>query len=214
MAQPLRFQARRRTILGKKVRQLRRQGIMPAVVYGPEIESVPIELDTHVVETRLTRVQRTTPIELVLDGEPPRTVLVEEIEIHPRTQRIAHVTFFQLPRARPIHVDVPVRFVGEAPGVKQGGSLVHPLDAIPVECLPKDLPEFIDVDISRLEEVGDVLHVRDLTPPPGVTFRTDPDVVVATIVLPTAAREELEAAEQPAAPTEPAPAPAEEAEAE
>ncbi|HZU07885.1 MAG TPA: 50S ribosomal protein L25 [Chloroflexota bacterium] len=196
----LELRAERRAILGKKVRRLRQQGLLPANLYGPGLASVPLQLPLREAEALLRRVTPTTLLALAVDGEGTRQVLVREVQRHPVTDRLLHIDFYAVPVDEPVRTEVPLHFVGEAPAVAElGGTLVHNLEALEIECLPRDLPSRIDVDLSALRTLHDVLHVRDLALPPGVTVLTPGETPVVTVVPPTV---EEEAAVE-AAPTEP-----------
>lgn len=199
MANDLIVRAERRAVLGKAVRRLRRRGLTPANLFGPEIESLALQIETRFVQNTLERLHRAALIDLYVDGEGPRTVLLKGIERLPRTLEVAHVDFYQVPRGKPISAEVPLRLVGESPAVRQGGVLFHPLTTLEVQCLPRDLPEWIDVDLSRLVEIDDAIHVGDLALPVGVTTRADPETLVAKVMPPTVEREEAEAAAEAAA---------------
>jgi large subunit ribosomal protein L25 len=120
-------------------------------------------------------------------------VLVKELQRHPVHGSYVHVDFFQVDLTQKITVSVPIHFVGKARGVEFGGILDHPLRELEVECLPRAIPEFIEVDVSALE-VGQSIHVSELRLPEGVVVMTDAALPVASVVLP--------AAEVEAAPTE------------
>ena len=206
-----------RPVLGKKVKRLRREGIIPANVYGRALDSVAIQ----VVRDDLVRVVRTAGrneiIYLRLDGEEPRPTFVRQIQLNPVTDAILHVDFYQISLAEKVRIEVPVALVGTAPAEQtHGGTLLHSLDSITVEGLPADIPSVIEVEVSGLEEIDASIHVGELSVPDQVTVLTDPEVVVAKIAPPhvekeveeevveeeVAAEEEAaaeEAAEKPAA---------------
>jgi large subunit ribosomal protein L25 len=172
-------------------RKLRVAGRIPAVVYGKGRQSQSVVLDPHALETLLQKsgAGLNTLIDLSVAGRTD-TVLVKELQRHPVTGRPLHVDFFQLDLTQKITVSVPIHFTGKARGVEFGGILDHPLREIEVECLPRAIPEFIEVDVSALD-VGHSIHVSELRLPEGVEVKTDASLPVASVVLPAA---EVEAA--------------------
>lgn len=197
----LELKAEPRSVLGKKVRALRRQGVLPANVYG-HAASTAIQLPAKEAERVIARAGKTQLISLVMDGGPPTTVLVKASQRHPTKGALLHVDFFRVAMDERLKVDVPVRLVGDAPAVKQhDATILQATSTVTVESLPGDLPDAIELDIASLEELDSALHVRDLQPPPGVTILTDPDEIVVKAAAPTVeeAPEEAAEAEQPAA---------------
>jgi large subunit ribosomal protein L25 len=171
-------------------RKLRAAGRIPAVIYGKGRDSEPVTLDPKSLETLLHQsgAGLNTLIDLSVGGRTD-TVLVKELQRHPVTGRYLHVDFFRLDLTQKVTVSVPIHFTGKAKGVEFGGILDHPLREIEVECLPRAIPEFIEVDVSALE-VGDSIHVSELRLPEGVEVMTDPTLPVASVVLPAAEVEE------------------------
>ncbi|MGH2450601.1 MAG: 50S ribosomal protein L25 [Candidatus Limnocylindria bacterium] len=154
---------RPRTVLGKKVRALRRQGVLPAVVYGGRADSTPVETDAHAFALGYRRWGRTTL--LTLEGLPGGDVpaLISEVARDPRSGRFFHIDFARVSLTEKTHADVPLHFVGEAGAVKNlNAVLVNAIDHVRVEAFPQDIPRRIDVDLRPLEEVDDAVHVRDL----------------------------------------------------
>ena len=195
-----------RPVLGKKVKRLRREGIIPANVYGRALDSVAIQ----VARDDLVRVIRTAGrneiIYLRLDGEEPRPTFVRQIQRNPVTDAILHVDFYQISLAENVRIEVPLALVGTAPAEQtHGGTLLHSLDSITVEGLPTDIPSAIEVEVSGLEEIDAAIHVGELSVPDQVTVLSDPELVVAKIAPPHVEKEveeevveEEEAAEVPA----------------
>jgi large subunit ribosomal protein L25 len=211
------LQAQSREILGKNVKLLRRQGLVPANVYGHRLDSKAVQLPERAVAQQVLRASGSTLFTLEVDGTA-QTVLVKKIQRHPTTSRVLHVDFYAVAMTEKLRASVPLHFVGEAPAVRQvGGTLLHSLTTVEVESLPSDLPTGIEADLSGLETVTDTLNVSDLKAPAGVTILNDPDQIIATVVPPAVQVEEAAAApEAPAAvsPVEAAEAPAAEAEAD
>lgn len=196
------LRAEPRSIVGKKVRFLRRQGLVPGNIYG-HAASTAIQIPARDVERTIHRAGRTQLVSLEVKGAEPTTVLVKTWQRHPYKGDILHVDFYRVSMTETLRMDVPIRVTGEAPAVKlTGGVPFQPLAQLNVECLPGDIPEAIEVDISGLEEVDASIYVRDLAAPSGVTILTDGDEMVVKIMAPTVEMEvEEAAAEGEAAPT-------------
>ena len=182
--------AEARSGTGKGVaRKLRAEGRIPGVVYGKGRESRPVVVDVRALERLLqaSGAGLNTLIDLKLDGGE-QVVLVKELQREPVRGRYLHADFYAVDLTRTVEVSVPLHFVGKAPGIEYGGILDLPLREVQLECLPRAIPEFIEVDVSGLD-MGQSLHVRDLVLPEGVTMRSDPDLAMATVVAPRAEEE-------------------------
>ena len=176
--------------VGKSVtRKLRASGRIPGVIYGKRREPQSIHLDPVALEKVLRGSGGLNTLIDLSVGDRTDTVLVKELQRHPVQGAFWHVDFSQVDLSRKITVDIPLHFVGKAHGVEFGGILDHPLREIEVECLPRAIPEFVEVDVSALE-VGDSIHVGDLQLPDGVEVMTDGQLPVASVVLPAAEVEE------------------------
>jgi large subunit ribosomal protein L25 len=178
------LQAEPRSIVGKKVRFLRREGLVPANVYG-HAASAAIQVAARDVENTIHRAGRTQLIDLSIDGETT-TVLLKDWQRHPYKGTLLHADFYRVAMTETLRMDVPIRLSGDAPAVKSAnGSPFQPLSTLSVECLPANIPEAIDVDISGLDEIDASIYVRDLIAPEGVTILTDGDEMVVKIMAPT-----------------------------
>lgn len=205
MPDQVNLSAQRRTITGKKVRQLRREGKMPANLYGGKGDSVPIQVNTHELETLFKHHGPTTLYRLVISPDGlEQTALVRHVQREAVTGAIEHVDFLHVAMDHPIHARIPVRLTGEAPAVRsEGGVLLHPLDTIEVEALPADLPEHIDVDISGLTELNSSLALRDLKLPTRIKLLTSEEETVVSVAAPRTPTAEAEVpAELTETPTE------------
>lgn len=207
----------RREKMGKAVRELRREGLIPANIYGHKEASLAVQLSALDYDT-LRRAHKTTGIlALRMDGAAPQTALVRHVQRHPVTGKIQHIDFFRVSMTERIQVRVALHFVGEAPGVKlEGGVLLHLLDALEVECAAQDIVDSIDVDISSLADIDDMLQAKDIKLPSGYKLITNAEEPVAKVAATRAEVEEEAAAEAEAAeaaasttPAQEAPAPAE-----
>ncbi len=186
-----------RSVLGKQVKQLRRGGIIPANIYGRHQPSQPLQVDSHALERFLAGHNATRVVNLHVDGSDgvPLNALVRHVARRPRDGKILHVDFLRVSMDEPVTARVPLVLKGEAPAVAAGGVLLHMLDTIEVECLPAHLPESIELDISSLVRMDDVLHVRDVPLPAMVKLAEDPDEPVVKVVAPKAVLAEAAEAE-------------------
>ena len=187
--------AHARTVTGKAVRQLRADGLLPAVVYGHGVPSESVQVEAKAFADLSRHTSRNTLVDLEVDGSRPRRVLIYDVQHHPVTRRALHVDLFVVRMTEELTVDVPLNFVGTPPAVdKLGGTLFHAIDAIRVRALPDHLPGSIEVDIHGLATFDDAIHVRDLPIPEEVTLVTEPDDVVAKVLPPRVVEEEAPAA--------------------
>lgn len=187
-----------RDILGKKVRFLRRQGLIPANLYGHNVESTALQIEISQLKHTLTKAGKSSLIALKVDGTKlPKMVIVRDIQREPLSGEILHVDLYQVKMEERVKLEVPLLFVGEAPAVKErGGILVQNVSSLEVECLPADIPHNIEVDLSVLEEIDQAVHVKDLRADEGVTILTDPAQAIVQIAR---SRVEVEIAEEVAA---------------
>jgi large subunit ribosomal protein L25 len=201
-----------RTVLGKKVAQLRRSGVTPANIFGHKIESTSVQADTVELTHLLRASSRNAIINVNVEGESaPRTVVVRDLKRNAVTGQLLHVDFYQILMTEKMRADVPVVLVGTSDAVVTfGGVLLQMTEKIAVEALPGDIPVQFEVDVSRITELEGSLHVRDLDVDASkVTLHTDLDVVVARVAAPRVVVEEVPAAAEGAvAPAEGAAAPA------
>jgi len=201
------LQAARRDVLGKKVRFLRRRGITPVHVFGHGIESLALQCDTDSLQRVLGRSGQTRIINLKIDDEKsPRTVMAREVQQDILKGSLLHVDFYQVKMTEAIEVDVPIVLVGEAPALRnKENMLAQELNELSIECLPGNIPDSIEVDVSSLAEPDEAIRVRDIVPGEGITILNDPEVMLARITAQReleevpeaveAAAEEAEAAE-------------------
>jgi large subunit ribosomal protein L25 len=174
-------------------------------VYG-HAASTAIQVAARDVENTIHRAGRTQLVDLSIAGETT-TVLLKDWQRHPFKGNLLHVDFYRVAMTETLRMDVPIRLTGDAPAVKTAdGTPFQPLATLSVECLPSDIPEAIEVDISGLEEIDASIYVRDLTAPSGVTILTDGDEMVVKIMAPTVEVEAEEAPAEAAAAAEAAPA--------
>lgn len=178
----MQLKASARQPLGKRSRRVLREGKLPAILYGHNTEPTPILLDKLEFQKVFVKSGRTHLVDLVVDGKTEK-VLVREIQTHPRRLGPIHVDFYQVDLQEKIEVEVPIHLVGESAPVKRGDAdIMQPLHTIRVECLPSDIPEALEVDITPLEEIEMELRVSDLIVPKNVTVLEDPEELVVKIV--------------------------------
>jgi large subunit ribosomal protein L25 len=165
-------------------RALRRAGSVPAVIYGHKREPMSLSISTRELERLLERVSaETTVVELSIDGKVSRT-LIREIQKHPYKNQLVHVDFQELVAGEQITVNVPLVIIGTSIGVRSfAGILDQTMRELEVTVLPSAIPNHIDVDVSALN-IGDSIHVRDLSVPAGVTVITDADLSVVVVAAP------------------------------
>jgi len=219
----MQLNASTRDLLGKRSRRLHREGKLSAVVYGHSATATPLVLDRLEFQKVFVKSGRTHLVDLVVDGSRTEKVLVREIQNHPRRLGPIHVDFYQVNLEEKIRVEVPVHLIGESAAVKRGDAdVLQPIHALEVECLPTEIPEEFEVDLTPLAEIDDGLRVSELTVPRGITILADPEELVVKIVHKRELKIEEEvpaaeaavAAEGEAAPAEGEPAEGEQAETE
>lgn len=175
--------AQPRTILGKEVKKLRREGIIPAVLYGPGIEGThSISLRGREIERIYTQLGRSSLLSLKVEGGATRSVLIHQVQHDHHHRRLTHVDFFAPNMRVALTVSVQVVLTGEAPAVAQeDGILVQSATELQVSALPDQVPAVLAVDISGLTEIHAQITAADVTLPEGVTLVTSPDEVVVTV---------------------------------
>jgi len=189
-----------RDILGKKVRFLRRQGLTPANLYGRNVESTALQVDTTQLKHTLAKAGKSSLVALKVDSaKRPKMVIIRDIQREPLTGGLLHVDLYQVKMEERIKIEVSLLFVGEAPAIRdRGGILVQNMTSVEVECLPANMPHNIEVDLSVLTELDQAVHVKDLSIDEGVTILTDPEqsiVQIARSKVEVEIAEELMAAE-------------------
>jgi len=190
MAKQVKLAAQVRSETGRTaVNKIKSQGFVPAVIYAHNETPVCLQVSARDIDTLLSHaVGEHLLVELEIAGSANRLAIIQEVQHHPVTQAVLHVDFHGVSANEEIESSIPVEAVGEAVGVKSFGGILEQLARqITIKCLPKDLPEVINVDISALK-VGDSLHVKDLPLPAGVTA-VDTDVTVFLVAEPNVAAE-------------------------
>jgi large subunit ribosomal protein L25 len=185
MATTLSLTAKARTETGKHVHALRRRGEIPAVLYGHNVEPLPLAIESRMLERVWHRAGRSHLVDLKLDGAGPRKVLIRELQVDPRTARYLHVDLFAVNLREKLIVDIPIVPVGEAPAVSdlKIGVLQQIMTTVKIECLPSDIPAQLTVDISGLSAIDDGVHLAAIPLPEGVALAhgIDPEELVVKI---------------------------------
>ncbi|MBM4402137.1 MAG: 50S ribosomal protein L25 [Candidatus Cloacimonetes bacterium] len=178
--------AEKRKILGRKVKKLRGEGILPANIYGKNIASTAVQVGVKEFEKFFSEVGETEVIDLQVGKEKEkRPVLIRDVQVDPVTDNPLHVDFMQVVLTEKVEAAVPIVFVGEAPAVKEGrGILLELINELEVEALPTDLPSKIEVDISKLKDVGEGVSVEELKLPKKVEVKTEKEELVCKIEAP------------------------------
>ena len=186
--------AKIRKELGKKVKFLRKQEILPAVLYGPKIKNLNLEVDLKEFEKIYKEAGESSLISLNVEGKKQKfLVLIHQIQFHPITGKPIHVDFYQPSLEEEIEATVPIIFEGEAPAVKTlEGTLVKNISEIEVKAKPTNLPKEIRVSIEKLKTFEDSIKISDLKLPEGVKILRDPEEIVALVTPPEKVEEELE----------------------
>ncbi|MEN3371159.1 MAG: large subunit ribosomal protein [Verrucomicrobiota bacterium] len=202
MAKQVKLTAERRTAIGRSaVRKLKAAGSVPAIIYGAKDKAEPLQVSRRAIGAMLSHAAgENILVELEIDGKN-RLALVQEVQHAPLGGAVLHIDFHAVSMDEVIEADVPLEPTGTANGVKNmGGLLEQSLRSLAIECLPRDLPDVITVDVSALN-IGDGIHVREIQLPPGVTTRVQPDLTAFSVLAPTVEEEPVAAAVE--APTGP-----------
>ena len=181
-----------RTVIGKQVKALRRQGGLPAVMYGHHFEPVSITLDAREASRLLAGITSSQLLTIKVGGEQ-HSVLVREKQRNPVRGNLIHVDFLAVSMTEKLRAMVIIATEGDAPAVRDfDGLVVSGVEQVEVQCLPKDLPERIIVDLSTLKAIGDAIYVRDLQLSSAVEILTDPNEMIVLVTAQTMEAEEGE----------------------
>jgi large subunit ribosomal protein L25 len=182
----------KRKVLGKKVKKLRKEGILPANIYGKNVKSLAVQVSLKDFLPVYKKVGETGIMEIMVEGEKtPRYALIHNVQKDPVSDQPLHADFHQVLLTEKITASIPIELVGESPVVQQKlGVLIQPLSEVEVEALPTELPEQFTIDISSLKEVDQAITVGDLKPPAGVKILTSEKEILVKI-NPPAKEEEV-----------------------
>lgn len=173
----------KRTIFGRKVKTLRREGILPANIYGKKVKSLAVQTDLKSFLAAFKKTGETSVVELRVKGEKKsRPVLIDNVQFDPISDQPLHADFYQVDLKEKVTTEVPIELVGESPAAKEKiGILIQLLTEVEVEALPTELPDKLELDISGLKEVNDVVTVADLKAPKEVKVLTPKKELLAKI---------------------------------
>ena len=192
MAKQVKLNAEARTSVGRSsVRKLRARGIIPAVIYGEKVKPQPLQVAARDINAMMSHASgENVLVDLEIAGEKSnRAALVQEVQHSPVGGEIVHVDFHAISMDETIQAEVPLEPTGTPVGVKTfSGLLEQSLRALAIECLPRDLPDRITVDVSQLN-IGDSIHVRDIQLPPGVTAKVPLDLTAFSVLAPVVEEE-------------------------
>jgi large subunit ribosomal protein L25 len=187
----------RRTVTGKKVKQLRRQGLIPVHVYGAGIEPANLQVDDRTLNRLLLQIGSNIPVSVVYEDQDEENIcFVREVQRNPVTESVIHVDFLKVDVSRTVSTEVPLAIIGIAPAVTQmAGTLLQNVQSLLIEALPMDMPAEVPLDVSGLVDFDASVSVRDVQVPGNVIVLNDPDDVIARVAPP---RLEVEIAEEDA----------------
>ncbi len=189
--------AKVRNNAGKSVaRKLRKEGMLPGVLYGPKTKSIPLAITAHEFKKIITKIPRQQvlfTLELKDEGDDlvaKRTALVKDLQLHPVSDEIRHVDFYEVFMDEEVETEVPVQVIGTPKGVESGKGMLEVLRrSLTVLCLPLSIPKEIPIDVTDLD-LGDALHVADLKAEEGISFIDDPETTIVTVIGTDTSKEE------------------------
>lgn len=192
------LKAKKREIVGKKVKQLRENGFIPAVMYGSESKPENLTINAKEFKKVFEKAGSSSLVDIVIEGSETHKVLIHEPQIHPVSDEALHVDLYKINMKEKITTEIPLEFIGESIAVKDlEGNFITNKDNVEVECLPGDLIPKIDVDISVLKTFDDIIYVKDLNVPAVIEVLDDKEEIVAQ-VTPPRSEEELKEMEEEA----------------
>lgn len=187
------LEAKTRNILGKKVKKIRAQGQIPAVLYGHDVSTQPLSINLIQFNQIYKKAGMSSLVDIQIDNDKSFKVLLHEPQRDPCTNAITHADIYRVKMTEKIKTEIPLQFIGEAPAVSElEGNLIINKDNVEVECLPDALVPHIEVDLSTIKTFDDMIHISDIKAPEKMEILNDPDEVVATVSAPRS-EEEIEA---------------------
>lgn len=174
------LQVEKRDAAQTSARALRRDGALPGVVYGAHTESMPVVVNARAFEKVLRTAGESSIVSLQGLGEAVPT-LIHDVDLDPLTSLPRHVDFYAVTKGEKVEIEIPLNFVGEAPALKAGHNVVKALHELEIKADPMNLPHAIDVDLTKLENVGDKIHASDLSIPAGVELVTGAEEVIVLV---------------------------------
>ena len=189
------IKVQKREKFGKQTASLRKDGLVPAELYGHGIENLHLAVPKKDFLKVFKKAGENTVLDLLIDNEK-RPVLIYNVSSSPLTDEILNVDFYQVRLDQKIQLEIALNFLGEAPGVNLGGILVRALQEVEVETSPLNIPSAFDVDLTKLVKIGDAIYVKDLKVSEGVKILIDPETVVATLTEPVSEEKEAELSQE------------------
>ena len=179
----LKLQATPRTVIGKQVKQLRREGLLPGVIYGHSIEPLAVQFDAHEARSIAGQAGSSSLISVYVAGTPtPYSVIIRDVQWDYLKRVLTHLDLQALSMTEKVRIPISINLVGTAAAVEElGGVLLHLVNEVDAECLPSALVPAIDVDISDLTQIGDSISVKDVVVPEGIEILTDAEETVVQI---------------------------------
>ena len=163
MSDKINLKVTKRKVTGRKVKQLRQEKIIPANIYGKNIKSLAVQAPLKDFHQAFKQAGETGIVNLTVTGETKsRPTLIHNIHRHPVTDYYLHADFYQVDLTKKVTVDIPIELTGEAPAISKGGVLIQLRDEVKVEALPTDLPSKFEIDVSKLEEIGQGISLKDI----------------------------------------------------
>ncbi len=179
----------KREVIGKKVSNLRKNGLVPVHLYGPEVDSVSLQCASLPLSKIVLQAGTNIPINVSIDGSEDQICFVREVQYHPVKDHIIHVDLMSVNISKPVTARVPVRIEGTSPAVRtMGGTLLQPLESVTVEALPLEIPEYLSVAAELLVDFETNLYVKDLEIPDGIQIINNDSEMLASVVAPRVER--------------------------
>ncbi len=181
-----------RDLLGKKVETLRKSGLLPVHMYGPDIDSLSLQGDLKLLARLVLEVGTNIPVSVTVKGsDNVNMCFVREIQRHPVTENILHVDFLRVDTSKAVRAEVPIILEGLAPASQRGGTLMQPLQNLIIEALPMDIPVSLEISVVGLDDFEKSLYVSDLSIPENITLISSSDDLIARVVPPRIEEEEV-----------------------
>lgn len=196
MSKTLKLSVAKREVVGKKVAALRREGLIVGNIFSRGNESVSIQADYETMRKMINEAGYNHPIDIKVDGDQDRLVLVKEVTRDPRTNRLQHIAFHEVRRDEKVEAEVPVELIGTSPAVLAGNIILTVDNTILVSANPMSLPDHLEVDAALLASPDDLVQAKDLKLPEGVELADDPDKVIYKVDVPRSQISEAEEASE------------------
>lgn len=193
MTKEIKLEAKSRGGENEKIKKIRQEGFVPANVYGPGYDNKSIKIKELEFNKVFGEAGESQLINLVIDGDQSEKVIVKDVQKNPTKDNFVHVDFYRVDMNKKIHAEIPLKFTGEAKAVRElGGILIKNIDSLEVKCLPGDLVDNIEVDLSGLVNIHDAIRVEDLKLPDGMEPTANPRETLVNIVEPAKEEEKKE----------------------